>query len=220
IRRESAVYDMTARRGRGARRLVLVPSLCAALILAAGCTKASTGASGGSGGGTTGPIVFGSEISLTGQFAPFGAGVNQGLKAAETEVNAAGGVLGRKISLTVVDDASDPVDSVPKAHLLVSVDHVRVQVGEAGPDAQAIYKIFTKAGIPFLTPGGDTFFDANTDPLLWRLTPSDNQLGVGMALWAHHQRVAAAPARRRGHAQEARRHDRGQHRHRAGPAVL
>lgn len=181
------MYDMTSRRGRGARRLVAVPSLCAALILAAGCTKASTGGSGSGGGSTTGTIVFGSEISLTGQFAPFGAGVEQGLKAAEAEVNAAGGVLGRKISLTVVDDASDPVDSVPKAHLLVSVDHVKVQVGEAGPDAQAIYKIFTKAGIPFLSPGGDTFFDANTDPLLWRLTPSDNQLGVAMALWAYHQ---------------------------------
>ena len=78
-------------------------------------------------------------------------------------------------------------DSVPKANLLVNHDHVVVQVGEAGPDAQAIYKIFTKAGIPFLTAGGDTYFDANTDPMLWRLTPSDNQLGVAMALWAHHQ---------------------------------
>ena len=180
------MYDMTARRGRRARRLVLVLSLCTALFIAAGCTKASTGATSSS-GGTSGGIVFGSEISLTGQFAPFGAGVSQGLKAAQAEVNAAGGVLGQKVSLNIVDDASDPVDSVPKAHLLVSVNHVQVQVGEAGPDAQAIYKIFTKAGIPFLTSGGDTFFDSNTDPLLWRLTPSDNQLGVAMALYAYHQ---------------------------------
>lgn len=179
--------DTTGRRRRRTRWLIGVPSLCAALILAAGCTKAGSNTTASSGGSKNGAIVFGSEISLTGQFAPFGAGINQGLKAAETEVNAAGGVLGRKISVTVVDDASDPVDSVPKAHLLVSVDHVKVQVGEAGPDAQAIYKIFTKAGIPFLTPGGDTFFDTNTDPLLWRLTPSDNQLGVAMALWAYHQ---------------------------------
>ena len=92
-----------------------------------------------------------------------------------------------------MDDASDPVDSVPKANLLVNHDHVMVQVGEAGPDAQAIYKIFTKAGIPFLTAGGDTYFDANTDPMLWRLTPSDNQLGVAMALWAHHQGYKRGP---------------------------
>jgi branched-chain amino acid transport system substrate-binding protein len=179
--------NVIARQKRGARRLALGSSLCTAALVIAGCASSGTSGSGGAQAGGSGDIVFGSEVSLTGQFAPFGAGVSQGLKAAEAEVNAAGGVLGRKITLDVVDDASDPVDSVPKANLLVNHDHVTVQVGEAGPDAQAIYKIFTKAGIPFLTAGGDTYFDANTDPMLWRLTPSDNQLGVAMALWAYHQ---------------------------------
>jgi branched-chain amino acid transport system substrate-binding protein len=178
--------NMAARPGYRSRGLILVTSLCTALLAVAGCGSSGSGGSAGS-KPPPGAIVFGSEISLTGQFAPFGAGVSQGLKAAEAAVNGAGGVLGHKITLDVVDDASDPVDSVPKANLLVSQDHVKVQVGEAGPDAQAIYKIFTKAGIPFLTPGGDTFFDTNTDPLLWRLTPSDNQLGVAMALWAYHK---------------------------------
>jgi ABC-type branched-subunit amino acid transport system substrate-binding protein len=181
------MHNMIARQKRGARRLALGSSLCTAALVIAGCASSGTSSSGGAQAGGSGDIVFGSEVSLTGQFAPFGAGVSQGLKAAEAEVNAAGGVLGRKITLDVVDDASDPVDSVPKANLLVNHDHVTVQVGEAGPDAQAIYKIFTKAGIPFLTAGGDTYFDANTDPMLWRLTPSDNQLGVAMALWAYHQ---------------------------------
>jgi ABC-type branched-subunit amino acid transport system substrate-binding protein len=181
------MHNMIARQKRGARRLALGSSLCTAALVIAGCASSGTSGSGGAQAGGSGDIVFGSEVSLTGQFAPFGAGVSQGLKAAEAEVNAAGGVLGRKITLDVVDDASDPVDSVPKANLLVNHDHVTVQVGEAGPDAQAIYKIFTKAGIPFLTAGGDTYFDANTDPMLWRLTPSDNQLGVAMALWAYHQ---------------------------------
>jgi ABC-type branched-subunit amino acid transport system substrate-binding protein len=181
------MHNMIARQKRGARRLALGSSLCTAALVIAGCASSGTSGSGSAQAGGSGDIVFGSEVSLTGQFAPFGAGVSQGLKAAEAQVNAAGGVLGRKITLDVVDDASDPVDSVPKANLLVNHDHVTVQVGEAGPDAQAIYKIFTKAGIPFLTAGGDTYFDANTDPMLWRLTPSDNQLGVAMALWAYHQ---------------------------------
>jgi ABC-type branched-subunit amino acid transport system substrate-binding protein len=181
------MHDMTAGQRRGARRLALGVPLCTALLIIAGCGSSGSSTTSGAQTSGSGDIVFGSEVSLTGQFAPFGAGVSQGLKAAEAEVNAAGGVLGRKITLDVVDDASDPVDSVPKANLLVSTDHVKVQVGEAGPDAQAIYKIFTKASIPFLTAGGDTYFDANTDPMLWRLTPSDNQLGVAMALWAYHQ---------------------------------
>jgi hypothetical protein len=35
-------------------------------------------------------------------------------------------------------------------------------------------------------PGGDIYFDHNTNPYVWRLSPSDSQLGVAMALWAHH----------------------------------
>jgi branched-chain amino acid transport system substrate-binding protein len=112
--------------------------------------------------------------------------VSQGLQAAVASVNAAGGVLGRKISLQVTDDASDPVDAVPAAHALVDLKHAVVQVGEAGPDAEAVYKIFTAAKIPFFTAGGDTYFDNITSPLVWRLTPSDSQLGVAMAVWAYH----------------------------------
>ncbi len=127
--------NMAARPGYRARGLILVTSVCTALLAVAGCGSSggSGAAAGGSGKPPPGAIVFGSEISLTGQFAPFGAGVSQGLKAAEAAVNGAGGVLGHKIALDVVDDASDPVDSVPKANLLVSQDHVKVQVGEAGP---------------------------------------------------------------------------------------
>jgi ABC-type branched-subunit amino acid transport system substrate-binding protein len=145
----------------------------------------------GSGGGgastTSGDVVFGSVISLTGQYAAFGAGVLQGLKAAVASVNDAGGVLGRNATLQVTDDVSDPVDAVPAAKSLVNVKKAVVQVGEAGPDAQAVYKIFSQAKVPFFTAGGDTFFDNNTDPYVWRLTPSDNQLGVAMAVWAYHQ---------------------------------
>ena len=122
------MHNMIARQKRGARRLALGSSLCTAALVIAGCASSGTSGSGSAQAGGSGDIVFGSEVSLTGQFAPFGAGVSQGLKAAEAEVNAAGGVLGRKITLDVVDDASDPVDSVPKANLLVNHDHVVVQV--------------------------------------------------------------------------------------------
>jgi branched-chain amino acid transport system substrate-binding protein len=145
----------------------------------------SGGSSGGVSSSKSAPVVFGSDISLTGQYAAFGAGVLQGLKAAVDTVNGAGGVLGRKATLQVADDVSDPVDAVPAAHSLVGVKHVVVQVGEAGPNAQAVYKIFAQQNVPFFTPGGDTFFDNNTDPYVWRLSPSDNQLGVAMAYWAY-----------------------------------
>jgi branched-chain amino acid transport system substrate-binding protein len=35
--------------------------------------------------------------------------------------------------------------------------------------------------------GGDVYYDTNTNSYIWRLVPSDSQLGVAMALWAHHR---------------------------------
>lgn len=86
-------------------------------LLLAACAS-NGGGSAGSGGGSSsssGSIPIGAEADLTGQFAPFGAGLEQGLQAGEHEVNAAGGPLGRQIKLVSGDSASDPVDAVPVA---------------------------------------------------------------------------------------------------------
>jgi ABC-type branched-subunit amino acid transport system substrate-binding protein len=152
-------------------------------LLVAAC--ASHGAGGGTASGS-GSIPIGAEADLTGQFAPFGAGLEQGLQAGQHEVNAAGGPLGRKLNLVSGDSASDPVDAVPVATRLVQVAHVVAEVGISGAEAQAVVPTFTGAKVPVLTPGGDTFFDKNTNPMVWRLTPSDSQLGVGMALYGRH----------------------------------
>lgn len=134
-----------------------------------------------------GPIPIGALGEITGPKAGFGTGVLQGMTAGTAEVNAAGGVMGRQLKLIVATDNSDPVDAVPVAQRLIELNHVVSEVGEAGASAQAIEPIFTKAHIPLLTAGGDTYFDKNTDPYLWRLTPSDSQLGVAMALYAQHK---------------------------------
>ncbi len=157
-------------------------------LLLAACAS-NGGGSAGSGGGSSsssGSIPIGAEADLTGQFAPFGAGLEQGLQAGEHEVNAAGGPLGRQIKLVSGDSASDPVDAVPVASRLVQVDHVVAEVGISGAEAQSVVPTFTGAKVPILTPGGDTFFDTNTNPMIWRLTPSDSQLGVGMAVYGKH----------------------------------
>jgi branched-chain amino acid transport system substrate-binding protein len=124
---------------------------------------------------------------LTGEFATFGQGALQGLKAGVDEVNGNGGVNGQKLNLVVADSTSDPVDAVPAAKKIINIDHVVYEDGVAGPLADATVSMFTRQKIPFLTPGGDVNFDRNTDPYVWRLTPSDTQLGVAMALYAYRQ---------------------------------
>jgi branched-chain amino acid transport system substrate-binding protein len=158
----------------GSRR-ILGAALAALLLSVAACSSSS-------GGGGTLPI--GGLTLLTGPLADFGAGAEQGLKAAVNNVNANGGVLGKKLQLITADSTSDPVDSVPAATKLISVNNVLIEDGVAGPIADATAGQFTKAGIPFLTPGGDVNFDHNTNPLVWRLTPSDSQLGVAISVYA------------------------------------
>jgi ABC-type branched-subunit amino acid transport system substrate-binding protein len=140
----------------------------------------------------SGSLPVGGMTLLTGEFAAFGQGALQGLKAGVDQVNSSGGVMGHSFNLVVADSTSDPVDAVPAATKLVNVNHVLFEDGVAGPLADATVSIFTRAKIPFLTPGGDVNFDKNTNPYVWRLTPSDSQLGVAMALYAHHKHYKRA----------------------------
>lgn len=177
---------------RMTRRTLRVGSVIAAGALLAACGSPATASRGSSGGGGSsaggsGQVQVGVLDSLTGTGAVPGAQILSGVQAGAYAVNHSGGLWnGRKLHLDVVNDSSDPVDAVPGAHNLVDVNHVAFEDGVAGPMAQATFKTFTSAHIPFMMPGGDTYFDQNKNPYIWRLSPSDSQLGVAMALWARH----------------------------------
>ncbi len=172
---------MNAESRRTRRLSVQVGSAIAAGALLAAC------GSGGSGSGGAGSVQVGALVSLTGTAAVFGSQALAGIETGIYAVNAGGGLWnGSKLHIDVADDSSDPVDAVPAAHKLVAVDHVAFEDGEAGATAQSTYAIFNGAQIPYMMPGGDTYFDHIKDPYVWRLSPSDSQLGVAMAIWAHH----------------------------------
>lgn len=176
---------MNAGSRRMTRRSFRVGSVIAAGVLLAACGM-SAGSSGGSSSGG-GDVQVGALVSLTGTAAVFGAQALAGIQTGVYAVNHSGGLWnGSKLHVDVSDDASDPVDSVPGAHKLVDVNHVAFEVGDAGAEAQASAPVFSAAQVPDMMPGGDTFFDHNKSPYVWRLSPSDSQLGVAMALWAHH----------------------------------
>ena len=84
-------------------RLLVVLGLVA---LAGGCggDDSSDSASADKSGD---PIVIGTANSLTGALAPFELAINQGMEVAADEINAAGGVDGRRIEIIHVDAKSD-----------------------------------------------------------------------------------------------------------------
>jgi branched-chain amino acid transport system substrate-binding protein len=86
----------------------------------------TTAASGTSGAATGEPIKIGILSSLTGNFAPWGLQLRDGMRLAAEEINASGGVDGRPIELVEADDQSDAEEGAPGFERLVEEDVVAI----------------------------------------------------------------------------------------------
>ncbi len=137
-----------------------------------------------SGGATSGSIVFGVLHPFTGNYASVGAASYAGAKAAAACINAAGGVLGKKLVIDTADTVGDPADAVPATNKLLAVDGAVGIIGPGGLEIGAVQPILDSHKIPFMFEGGLTAMDNNTDPYLWRDGPSDGSEGVAMAVYA------------------------------------
>ena len=70
------------------------------------------------------PIKIGALVSTTGDLAAYGPPVNNGAELAAQDINAAGGVLGRKIEIILRDTQTNPTAAVDAAKKLVDIDKV------------------------------------------------------------------------------------------------
>ena len=96
----------------------------------AACTSSST--SGGTPVSTsqpTGPITIGASLSLSGDFSADGQAFKRGYELWAKDVNAHGGILGRKVELTILNDGSQPNQVVTNYQTLFGADHVQLAFG-------------------------------------------------------------------------------------------
>jgi branched-chain amino acid transport system substrate-binding protein len=99
-------------------------------VLAACSSSGSSTASGSAGASSSSaPITIGASLSLTGDFSADGQAFQQGYALWVKDVNAAGGILGRQVKLTVLDDKSDPNQVVTNYQTLINTDHVDLTFG-------------------------------------------------------------------------------------------
>jgi branched-chain amino acid transport system substrate-binding protein len=147
-------------------------------------TAASAPATSAAASAPSGPITFGDLHPFTGQYASVGAHSYAGAKAAAACINAAGGILGQQLNIATADTVGDPADAVPALNKLLSVDNAVAIIGPGGLEIGGVQPILDSHKIPFMFEGGLSAMDNNTDPYLWRDTPSDSQEGVAMALYA------------------------------------
>ena len=124
-------------------RIALVLVLAASL-LAVGC--------GGKGGGNT--IKIGMIYNMTGAQASLDAPSANGAKLAAKEVNAAGGVLGKKVQLVAFDGKTDAATIANSATQLTQTDKVVAMLGFSDSDmVMAAAPTAAKAGIVFVSSG-------------------------------------------------------------------
>lgn len=98
-------------------------------------------------------IVFGQSAAFEGPAAALGTGMRQGIQAAFDEVNAKGGVNGRKLELIGYNDGYEPELSIQNTKKLIEQDEVFALIGPVGtPTSKATQPVATQAGVPFLGP--------------------------------------------------------------------
>jgi branched-chain amino acid transport system substrate-binding protein len=100
----------------------------AALAVSA-CSSAGPGGSGGAPGSGSGPLTIGMSLPLTGPVADVSKSGYQGYQLWASQLNAAGGLLGRQVSLKVLDDGFDPNQTATDYTRLISQDHVDLLLG-------------------------------------------------------------------------------------------
>jgi branched-chain amino acid transport system substrate-binding protein len=117
-------------------------ALSATAVLSAGGLAACTSGSSSSTTGATGnspssssssssksPILIGASLSLTGDFSADGQAFQRGYELWASDVNAHGGLLGRHVTLKILNDNSSPDQVQTNYQTLFNSDHVNLAFG-------------------------------------------------------------------------------------------
>ena len=124
-------------------------------------------------------VLLGVGGPITGPNAAFGAQLQKGAEQAVADINAAGGINGEKIVISVGDDASDPTQGVSVANKFAA-DGVKFVVGHfnSGVSIPAS-EVYAENGILEVTPAATN--PVYTERGLWntfRVCGRDDQQGV------------------------------------------
>jgi branched-chain amino acid transport system substrate-binding protein len=101
------------------------------------------------------PIRIGAVLSVTGAIGYAGDPALKTMELYIHDINAAGGVLGRKLQLISYDDASEAAKANAFAKRLIANDKVDILIGGSGSGASmSIIPLVESAGVPFISLAG------------------------------------------------------------------
>ncbi len=105
-------------------------------------------------GGDSKEIKLGADIEMTGGNASFGTSTADGIKMAIKEVNAAGGIDGKKVSLVLVDNRSDIAEATNGMQKLADEKVAAVVAPNTSSGAIATASVVDSEKLVAITPGG------------------------------------------------------------------
>src|SRR6266481_2810215 len=153
------------------RRKVLAGSAVGAASLASGLAAPAIAANE--------PIKIGYLPALTGPSSSTGIGINRGTLLAVDEINAGGGIDGRKIELIVRDTQSDPTKAVNAVAELAQRQKVAIIWGPLNSgEALAATPLIARDKVPMIHPCWvDQLIDVKKYPMAFRNAPTNQQIG-------------------------------------------
>jgi branched-chain amino acid transport system substrate-binding protein len=130
-------------------------------------------------------ILVGHFASLTGETATFGTETDEGIKLAIKQLNAKGGVLGKKFSLETQDDQSKAEEAKTVVTKFAADPKIVAVLGEvASKRSLAAAPTLDKAGIPMISPSSTNENVTKVGPYIFRVCFIDNFQGYVMAKFA------------------------------------
>ena len=110
-------------------------------------------------------LVIGTHQDLSGPIKVWGVPVSNGMKMAVGEINAAGGINGRKLRMILEDNSYDPKKAVLASQKMIESDKIFAMVGPMGsPTVLAAQDILFDAGVLQLFPLTAAEFTFKFDP--------------------------------------------------------
>lgn len=140
-------------------------------------------------------ILIGEVGSLTGAQATFGISTRNGIELAIDEVNAAGGVNGKKLVVRVYDDQGKPEEAANAVTRLIAQDGAKLILGEvASTNSLAMAAKAQAAGVPMITPSSTNPKVTLVGDFIFRVCFIDPFQGFVMAKFARENLKAETAA--------------------------
>lgn len=155
-------------------------------LVGLGCNKKSQTGDAASGATVSGNVIKIGEVgSMTGSEATFGLSTHNGIMLAVKQLNAAGGIAGKKVEVVSLDDQGKPEEAAVAMNKLINQDKVVAILGEvASSRSLAMAPIAQTHKIPMISPSSTNPKVTEQGDYIFRVCFIDPFQGTVMAKFA------------------------------------